>query len=392
VIELTITKAALLRAVTVASYTVAKDAKAAETVKSILVEASDAGVRFTGTDFVQSCSIEVEAKVAEAGRACIPAAPLLRFAAGLPSDAEASIKVGPAGATIRSGRMSVKLPVIFAEDFPEIDVPVGEVAEMTIAGSELRRLLASSAEAASTDMGTRQYLCGVFVEVSGSAITTTATDGARVHTAPGKLLRGPSSPISAIISNETVDQVQKLIESAGEVEIALTDRLIRVNTGEAIYASRLVEGTYPDWRRIVIPAEDCDFIASINRAELSTTVKRCMDIVGITRHVVIFQRADGIVVACHDGVPGGRSASEVVLAEIAGSLQLLVLNAAFLRDALDAITSETVTFGFSASGMKSRLWGDDPNQYAIIAPYATKPIDRVIASEMGARPDLAEAA
>ena len=390
-IDLTITKAALLRAVTVASYTVAKDAKAAETVKSLLVEASDAGVRFTGTDFVQSCSIEVEAKVAEAGRACIPAAPLLRFAAGLPSDAEASIKVGPAGATIRSGRMSVKLPVILAEDFPEIDVPIGEVAEMAIAGSELRRLLAASAEAASTEE-TRYYLCGALIEISGAGIIVTATDGARIHTVTGKLLRGPPAPISAIISNETVDQVQKLIEGAGEVEIALTDRLVRINTGEAAYASRLVEGTYPEWRRVVIPAEDCDFIASINRAELSTVAKRCADIVGASRHVVIFQHEAGVVIACHDGVPGGRSASEVVLAEIAGSLPLLVLNAAFLRDALDAITCETVTFGFSNSAMRARFWGDDPSQYAMIVPYAIKPIDRVIASEMGARADLAEAA
>lgn len=362
--DLTIERAALLRALAAAGSAVDRNSKA-PVLRCVLLEATTAALRITGCDVAQECSAEALAAVADAGAVCLGEAHLDAFVKGLPSGAEVSIRAGRTDAVIRSGRASIKLPVLPAIDFPRMAIGDG-ARRLAISAPTLSALLSSTVAACEPPNG-RYAFTGVHVEVLAGRITAVATDGRRMHIALSEIPDADAA-MSIIVGSEAVKLIRGLIKDAGEVAVTATDGMIEVETAAAIYRCKLIEGTFVDWRRLAF--DSYGYTARLDRATIVGAMTRVRSALGIERPaIVIVPRAGEIEIACHDPADG-RVARDIVPAETTGEWNPLATRMQHLSDAIDAVPGDIVTIAIAAEvPQRIRVHGDEPGAYALVSPF-----------------------
>lgn len=153
--------------------------------------------------------------------------------------------------TIKQGRSTRKLMTLPSSDFP-LAKPAKDATVFAMDAAPLQRILDTTRVAASTEE-VRYYMCGVFFEVVDGSIVTAATDGHRViqvtHPAPAAAIGAPDS----IIGNKAIGLICSLLEGASEgsqAEISLSKTSFQVTQGRSIISGKLVDGTYPAYRRV----------------------------------------------------------------------------------------------------------------------------------------------
>src|SRR5690606_33900341 len=145
------------------------------------------------------------------------------------------------------------------QTLPESEFPDLAAGDMThkfsLAKGDLRRLIDKTQFAISTEE-TRYYLNGIYLHSAGSAKSTTlravATDGHRLAQVELPLPEGADGMPGIIVPRKTVGEVQRLIEDPeGDVLIELSNGKIRFTIGEVVLTSKLIDGTFPDYGRVI---------------------------------------------------------------------------------------------------------------------------------------------
>ena len=162
-----------------------------------------------------------------------------------------------AALAIRAGRSRFTLQTLPESDFP--DLAPGEMThKFTLKAADLKRLIDKTQFAISTEE-TRYYLNGIYLHAAGTAKAQTlravATDGHRLAQMELDLPKGAAGMPGIIVPRKTVGEVQRLLEdNDAEVPIELSPGKIRFTVGEVVLTSKLIDGTFPDYGR-VIPVE-----------------------------------------------------------------------------------------------------------------------------------------
>jgi DNA polymerase-3 subunit beta len=162
---------------------------------------------------------------------------------------------------VRSGRSRLKLPTLAADAFPILDA--GEIEHQFTIGAEiLNAALRAVAYAADTDAKTRGYLCGVHFDGEKAGLNLVATDGKRIERRLIPAIAFDDDDIAAglpkvIVMSETVTRIGKLLDGAEDATVGLSVERIRVTVGDVVLTSKLFDGVYPDWRRL-IPSDKGD--------------------------------------------------------------------------------------------------------------------------------------
>lgn len=153
--------------------------------------------------------------------------------------------------TIKQGRSTRKLMTLPSADFPP-STPATDAVTFGIDAAPLLRILDTARPSVSTEE-TRYYLCGVFFEIIDGKIIAAATDGHRVvqvtHPAPDGSAGAPAS----IIGTKAVTLICNMLEDAPEgaqAEVTLSKTKFSVTVGRSVIAGKLVDATYPDYRRV----------------------------------------------------------------------------------------------------------------------------------------------
>jgi DNA polymerase-3 subunit beta len=160
---------------------------------------------------------------------------------------------------IRAGRSRFTLQTLPENDFP--DLAAGDMTHsFTLAASDLKRLIDRTQFAISTEE-TRYYLNGIYLHSAGSAKAATlravATDGHRLAQVDLPLPKGADGMPGVIVPRKTVGEVRKMIdESDGAVEVALSDTRIRFTFDSTVLTSKLIDGTFPDYERVIPTGND----------------------------------------------------------------------------------------------------------------------------------------
>ena len=193
--------------------------------------------------------------------------------AGVPDGAvvELDHSGGDAALKLRAGRYTTSLNVLAVEDFP--NMTAGNLPhEWTIGADTLRDLIDRTRFAISTEE-TRYYLNGVYLHVTGDRLRAVATDGHRLARVETAMPEGAASMPGVIVPRKTVGELRKLLdEGAAPVSVALSDTRIRFSTGPIRLTSKLIDGTFPEYER-VIPKEN-DKILQVGRKDFSDAVAR----------------------------------------------------------------------------------------------------------------------
>lgn len=261
--KLTIERAALLKSLTHVQSVVERRSTI-PILANVRLEGKAGLLSLNATDMDLDIVETVAADVSRAGATTAPAHTLYEIVRKLPegSQVELDYNGGDGLLTLRSGRSKFSLACLPVEDFPVMSG--GELPyEFSLSVEELKRLIDRTRFAISTEE-TRYYLNGIYLHAADSAglpvLRAVATDGHRLARFEVPLPDGAVGMPGVIVPRKTVAELRKLIEeSAVEVTLSLSETKIRFAFGDALLTSKLIDGTFPDYER-VIPADNDKFL------------------------------------------------------------------------------------------------------------------------------------
>ena len=246
---------------------------------NVLLAASKDGVlRLTATDMEIALVEEVAGvEVEREGRTTAPAATLYEIVRKLPDGAKVILDHGGGDAplALRAGRFNTSLSVLPVEDFPSMTE--GKLPHrFALSAGQLRDMVDRTRFAISTEE-TRYYLNGIYLHVAESegtkVLRAIATDGHRLARVEEPLPDGAASMPGVIVPRKTVSEVRKLAEETqDEIRIFLSDTKIRFDIGTVQLTSKLIDGTFPEYER-VIPRGN-DKILRVGKKEFAEAVGR----------------------------------------------------------------------------------------------------------------------
>lgn len=220
---------------------------------NVLLACEDGRVKVSATNLDIAISTWIDAAVAEEGAITLPAKLLSEFVDNLPGGpVDLTVKKGGNSAHISSGRFEANVRGMPADDFPVIPTADEEPAA-TIEPGLLKEMIDQVAFATAAD-DTRPMLTGVLATFSGSELTLAATDGFRMAIRTGELSAAATGDFSVIIPGRTMAELGRILpEGETPVEIAVTPNRNQVvfRAPDLHVVSRLLEGTYPNYRQIV---------------------------------------------------------------------------------------------------------------------------------------------
>jgi DNA polymerase III subunit beta len=277
--KLTIERAALLRALSHVQSVVERR-NTIPILSNVLMKSENSHLALSATDMDLEIVAKVSADGTRAGATTAPAHTLYDIVRKLREGAQIEIDVpGDKGAmTLRSGRSTFTLSCLPPEDYPLMSA--GDLGHsFTLPSADLKRLIDRTRFAISTEE-TRYYLNGIYLHSARSnevaMLRAVATDGHRLARMEIPLPEGAAGMPGIIVPRKTVNELRKLLDADGvgdqDIAISLSDTKIRFAIGDTVLHSKLIDGTFPDYDR-VIPTGN-DKVLEIERKEFAEAVDR----------------------------------------------------------------------------------------------------------------------
>lgn len=282
--KLTIERAALLKSLNHVQSVVERR-NTIPILSNLKIEGKRGKVDLNATDMDLDVIETLDAEVQRPGSATAPAHTLYEIVRKLPEGSQVELEQagGEGTLTLRSGRSKFALSSLPVEDYPVMsggDLP----HSFTLAAEELRGLIDRTRFAISSEE-TRYYLNGIYLHAAKSAdvpvLRAVATDGHRLARVEVPLPEGAAGMPGIIIPRKTVTELRKLLdETSGQVTVSLSETKIRFGYDEVVLTSKLIDGTFPDYER-VIPTDndkvmevDCkSFAQAVDRVSAISTEK-----------------------------------------------------------------------------------------------------------------------
>ena len=245
---------------------------------NVLLDAKDGLLRLTATDMEIAVVEEVRGvEVIRDGRTTAPAATLYDIVRKLTEGVKVELDHagGDAQLTLRAGRFNTSLAVLPVEDFPAMTE--GKMPHQFALPAGLLRDLVDRTRFAISTEETRYYLNGIYLHATESegvkVLRAVATDGHRLARVEEPLPDGAAGMPGVIVPRKTVAELRKLAEETqDEIGIRLSDIKIRFDVGGVQLTSKLIDGTFPEYDR-VIPCGN-DKILTVNKKEFAEAVGR----------------------------------------------------------------------------------------------------------------------
>lgn len=317
------------------------------------------GRTITGTDLDMELSVNVPATLAK-GAACIAHRPLAGLMRHVPVDDTVTIRAGKdeADVTFSSGRYT--LPCLSADDFP--DITRGDQTEVEIDADQFLRAMAFASNFVSTEE-TRYYLNGVCLDGD----VAVATNGHQLGCAP--LGKNSGTFSGGIVPRKAVGLIGKLPGLTG-VTVNREKLSVIFTAPGIVLRTKLIDGTFPDWRRVVPADSDATSTVSVPRISILAAVNRLCGmrgkLVGGSVGATLAWDANNLAIAAKSYVAGGTM-REFVVPRQANGMGQISFNMAYLRQVLRAIGDEEISFSTKDEGSPCIFRGKG-RAYAVIMP------------------------
>ena len=311
-------------------------------LSNVLIETHGDEVSLRATDNEIEIVEKLPASVEVQGRVTIPAHKLYDIVKKLPEGSQLQMAfVDETGqVALVSGRSKFALSSLPADGFPSImqeEMP----HTFTVNAKDMVNLIAKTGFAVSMEE-TRYNLNGIYMhEKKGteSKLTAVATDGHRLACAGIPLPEGAEGMPGVIIPRKTIGELAKLAaEINTDIDIALSTNQIRFTMGDVVLSSRLIDGTYPEYEK-VIPMN--------NDKKLQADARTLTDV--IERVSVVSEKSRGIKLSLKTGLlqvfaaSADEGSAEDEMDAIYDNESLEIgFNFRYLLDILSQVKSETV--------------------------------------------------
>jgi DNA polymerase-3 subunit beta len=321
-------------------------------LSNVLIGAGDGALQLKATDLDLEIVEASPAEIGAPGSITVPAHTLYDIVRKLPDGAQVSLEAtGEAGQLlVRSGRSRFALQTLPPSDFP--DLAAGEFPHrFELKAADLKRLIEKTQFAISTEE-TRYYLNGIFVhtlEVEGEArIRAVATDGHRLARVELPAPAGSSGMPGVILPRKTVGEILKLLEDAeASVTVELSPAKVRFTIGPVVMTSKLIDGTFPDYARVIPTGNDKRLV--VERGDFQAAVDRVSTISSERGRAVKLSLSDGRLVLTVTNPDSGTATEEIEVDYDAEPLDI-GFNSRYLLDIAAQLDGDTALLRLADPG------------------------------------------
>ena len=319
---------------------------------NVLLRAEDQGLRLKATDLDIEVTETIPADVAQGGATTVPAHVIYDIVRKLPEGAQVSLETAGDGGQmqIRSGRSRFTLQALPESDFP--DLAAGDMGHrFGLPAADLKRLVEKTQFAISTEE-TRYYLNGIFFHTleaeNATVLRAVATDGHRLARVEMPAPQGAEGMPGIIVPRKAVAEIQKLVEDSGEeVSIELSPAKIRLTFDGVVLTSKLIDGTFPDYQRVIPSGNDKRL--TVERADFAKAVDRVSTISSERGRAVKLALTDGRLTLTVNNPDSGSATEEIEVDYDAAPLDI-GFNARYLLDITGQLDGDTALFRLADPG------------------------------------------
>lgn len=319
---------------------------------NVLLRADQGKLSLKATDLDVEVTDTIGAEVGPGGSTTVPAHMFFDIVRKLPEGAQIGLESSGDRATlaIRAGRSRFTLQTLPESDFP--DLAPGEMThKFTVKAGDLKRLIEKTQFAISTEE-TRYYLNGIYLHAAGAAKAPTlravATDGHRLAQMELDLPKGADGMPGIIVPRKTVNELQRLLENnEAEVVLELSPGKIRLSIGEVVLTSKLIDGTFPDYARVIPVNNDKELI--VDKKEFQDAVDRVSTVSSERGRAVKLSVSGGKLLLSVTN-PDSGSANEELEVEYEAEPIDIGFNSRYLLDISAQIESEAAVLKLADPG------------------------------------------
>ncbi|MCL6679345.1 DNA polymerase III subunit beta [Sphingomonas sp. RG327] len=308
-------------------------------LSNVLIEArEDNSIRLMATDLDLQVDESVPANVDQPGATTVPAHTLFDIVRKLPEGSQVELDVAEGKMHLSAGRSRFHLSTLPRDDFPVISE--GELpTKFELPAATLRQIIDKTRFAISSEE-TRYYLMGIFLHVADDQLKAAATDGHRLARVVMPKPDGADGMPDVIIPRKCVAELRKLLEEVeGTVEVSLSPTKVRFGLGSAVLTSKLIDGTFPDYNRVIPTANDK--LLKLDPKTFASGVDRVSTIASEkTRAVKMSVDRDKVTLSVSS--PESGTATEELPADYGSDTIEIGFNARYLLDILGEIEGDTV--------------------------------------------------
>ncbi len=306
----------------------------------------------TGTDLEVELVGRVQLPSAgDSGEVTVPARKLVDICKSLPEGSDIDFSVQDSKVTVKSGRSRFTLSTLPAREFPNVEDSLG-THQFTLKQGELKRLIDRTGFAMA-QQDVRYYLNGMLWELSGKQLRVVATDGHRLAlcTLPHQIdVKGDTQ---VILPRKGVLELSRLLlEDDAEIAVVIGSNHVRATTNDFTFTSKLVDGKFPDYQRVLPRSPDKAVFGS--RLELRQAFTRTAILSNEKYRGVRLKLTDNTLDIVANN-PEQEEAEETVPVEYQGDALEIGFNVSYLLDVLGVLSGEQIKLSLS-----------DPNSSALL--------------------------
>ncbi|MBN9069316.1 MAG: DNA polymerase III subunit beta [Rhizobiales bacterium] len=335
-------------------------------LSNVLLSADGGSLELKATDLDLEVTEAAPASVEQKGATTVPAYLLHDIVRKLPDGSEVMLRTDEDGnaMSVISGRSSFRLQCLPQSDFPELSAGTFPHT-FRLDSKALKGLIEKTQFAISTEE-TRYYLNGIYlhaIEADGKLkLRAVATDGHRLARAEVEAPAGSEGMPGIIIPRKTVSELQKLVDEPDvKVTVELSDTKIRFTIGSVVLTSKLIDGTFPDYQRVIPSGNDKKLV--IDRQSFAAAVDRVSTISSERGRAVKLSIADGQLTLTVNN-PDSGSATEELPADYSSDPLEIGFNARYLLDIAGQLSGDTAEFMLADAGSPT-LIHDSADEHAL---------------------------
>jgi DNA polymerase-3 subunit beta len=335
---------------------------------NILVEATDKGIRLSGTDLDIAVSTEVAADVDAQGGITIPARKLAEIARELPPSPVKIASAGEQRITLDCGRSHFKILGLPRDEFPSFPA-VRFDNSWRVRSGDLQKLIGHTAFAVSTEES-RPILNGVLWELRPERMRMVATNGHRLAKMELPIASaGVPEKSDLIVPPKALEQIRRLFPEDEELEIARGDNHLGFRSPFTAVYTRLIEGPYPNYEQVI--PKDNDRVATIDRQAFASALRRMSVIASDQTHRIRLSFNAGMVKFSVQ-TPDLGEANDELPARYEGDPLDIGFNASYLLEILRYIPTPELRMTFKAPERAATVepegWNDPASYICLVMP------------------------
>jgi DNA polymerase-3 subunit beta len=332
---------------------------------NVLITAGKDGLAVTASDLEVELVAKAQVEVEGAGEITVPGRKLLDLLRALPDGASVAMATERDRLVIRSGKSRFTLSTLPAREFPVID-DIQTQRQFTVPQKSLRELIDRTAFAMA-HQDVRYYLNGLLFEMAGPRLRTVATDGHRLALCDADGSADYGQQHQVIVPRKGVLELQRLLEDADTpATVEVGSNHIRVDLPSLKFTSKLIDGRFPDYERVVPKQGDKELIAdrsllrdALSRASILSNEKY--------RGIRLTLSGSTLKIVAHN--PEQEEAEEELEVKYSGGDLEIGFNVTYLLDALNAVQGDSIRVGLADANSSCLIAAPDrPQARYVVMP------------------------